>query len=291
MFLDKYKDIVIDLYCNGGYSAVGISRLFNVSNKTVTNSLKHWGIESKNYNLYSKVYIPSDVLTGLYKSGKTQAEIATIFSCSTSSIRRRLRRLEIIRNDPNGSIYKSTKIDQKLSKFRVIDMYIVNKLSCKEIADIFGVSNSIIYKKLKTWGVDLRNFSDCNLVKYTNGAHINKNSKYGKGSYYNTPYQGKRWMRSTWEVFVAAHLTSLGIVWYYEHHFVLLNNGEKYLPDFYLPVEKKYIEVKGIKNFNTLRKFKIAAENYNIELWDGFKLQELGIINDSHFRHRGQIDE
>ena len=274
MLLDKDRETIIDLYCNGSRSAVGISKLFNVSHKTVANSLKRWGIEKDNYNFYYKVYIPSSVLTDLYNSGKTQAEIAAIFNCTCGTIRRRLRKLSIIRNDSNGALFRK----RNLPKNQLIELY-ENGSSCREIANTFNVSLSVVYNRLKTWNVKLRNFSDCNLVRYQRGVVINESSAYGKGGYHDTPNQGRRWMRSTWEHAVADYLTEQNKSWYYEYKYLLLDNNIKYLPDFYLPGEDKYIEVKGWKNDSSLKKFILASKKYNVELYDEPKLFNLGLIN------------
>ncbi len=274
MILDKYKETTIDLYCNGGYSAVGISKLFNVNNKTVMNSLRRWGVEKSDYNLYSKVYIPADALTDLYRSGKTQAEIAAIFNCSRGAVRYRLRKLGIIKNDPNGARFRR----KQLPKEMIINLY-NSGLSCKEIADKLDVSYSVIYSRLKSWNVKTRNFTESNLVRYERGIVCNISTPRGKGAYYDTPHQGRRWLRSSWETAVADYLNSVGKRWYYEYKCLTLDNGIKYLPDFYLPEENKYIEVKGWKTPESMRKYNLAKNIYNIELWDRVKLFELGIVD------------
>lgn len=274
MLLDRHRETIINLYCNGGYSAVGIAKLFNVSHKTVQNSLKAWKIEKDKYNLFSRVYIPKEVLLNLYKSDKTQAEIAAIFSCSTGAVRRRLRQLKIIRNDANGSYFKR----KNLPRSEVVRMY-NDGFSCREISEILKVSMSVVYSRLKKWNIKLRNFSDCNVVRFERGLVCSRESARGKGSYYDTPHQGKKWLRSTWEIVLADYLSDNNIDWYYEYEWLILDNGIKYLPDFYIPAENKYIEVKGWKNDNSMKKFLLANKKYNIELYDETKLFGLGLLD------------
>lgn len=274
MMLDKYKDEIINLYCKGGYSLIGIAEMCGVTHKTVCSSLKSWGIDIDNYNVKTKVYIPKELLSDMYISGQTQEQIAAFFNCSRASIRLRLQRLGLIRNDPNGAEFRR----KVLPRDEIIKLY-KDGFSCAEISAMFGVSSSVVYSRLVSWGIGRRNFTDANLMRYCRGVVVNRNSTYGKGRYYNTPNQGKRWMRSMWEVAVANYLSSRNIDWCYEYRYLFLDDGSKYLPDFYIPIENRYIEVKGWKTTSTMRKFIVASKSYNIELWDKSKLLELGLVD------------
>jgi predicted nuclease of restriction endonuclease-like RecB superfamily len=55
---------------------------------------------------------------------------------------------------------------------------------------------------------------------------------------------GGTWFRSTWEVRVARALDALGVRWQYEPKRIDLGT-QTYLPDFYLPDDGAYWEVKG----------------------------------------------
>lgn len=59
-----------------------------------------------------------------------------------------------------------------------------------------------------------------------------------------TVYGGIRF-RSTLEADYAALFDELGIDWAYEPLAVRLTTGDRYLPDFYLPGQRTYVEVKG----------------------------------------------
>ena len=82
-------------------------------------------------------------------------------------------------------------------------------------------------------------------------AVINKNYKnmYGTIVEYKSPNQGIVKLRSKLEAKYAKHLDNSNIDWYYEHKsFPYLDSKgtrRTYTPDFYLPVEDKYIEVKS----------------------------------------------
>jgi hypothetical protein len=72
--------------------------------------------------------------------------------------------------------------------------------------------------------------------------------RHPKASWYRTKYTGKcgsRWMRSGWEVAFARWLDFCGTKWEYESKRFFLSKGRYYTPDFYLPDQDTYIELKG----------------------------------------------
>lgn len=95
-----------------------------------------------------------------------------------------------------------------------------------------------------------------------------------------TIYKGIE-MKSRLEANVAFFFDLLKIKWKYEPQSFLLSDGEHYLPDFYLPELKCFVEVKGIITDEVIKKMEIfvkeykkellliSSENgYYIELWD-----------------------
>jgi len=62
----------------------------------------------------------------------------------------------------------------------------------------------------------------------------------------DTPYKNHLF-RSRLEARYAVYFDELDVLWQYEQEGFELGNGERYLPDFYLPAYKIYAEVKPIK--------------------------------------------
>jgi hypothetical protein len=59
-----------------------------------------------------------------------------------------------------------------------------------------------------------------------------------------TVYDGYKF-RSRLEARWAVFFNELGIEWEYEKEGYELGNGERYLPDFWLPIQKIWVEIKG----------------------------------------------
>lgn len=92
--------------------------------------------------------------------------------------------------------------------------------------------------------------------------------------------------RSSWEYKTAQYFDKLGVRWSYESKLLILDK-EKYLPDFFIFNQRgkllKIIEVKGrflpADRAKTMRfQEALAAQGIPLEIWDGVKLKELGIL-------------
>lgn len=107
------------------------------------------------------------------------------------------------------------------------------------------------------------------------------NNMFGKPCPYakKIKYKGV-WMRSSWEVKYAKYLDKRGIKWFYEPK--RFNLGQlTYLPDFYLPEKKKYVEIKGWMSPESYFKIKKFLETYpqiRLQILMQSDLQKLGIL-------------
>ncbi len=227
----------------------------------------------------------------MYMSGAKQIELAKYFNTSQSAISTRLRKWGV--SNPDGNRFKRVDI----SKEMLYDMYWNKTMHPVAIGRVFGCSIMAIHQKMKLYSIPTRTKSESRQGKlnpiygightkkakekmskaFSNGRKMGYNHHWGKGSYYDTPNQGRKWMRSGWEVKVAGHLTKQDKDWYYEYEWLEIGDIH-YLPDFYLPNENKYIEVKGRKKKEDMEKLELFMSKYKIELWDGEELLKRGII-------------
>lgn len=97
---------------------------------------------------------------------------------------------------------------------------------------------------------------------------------------------GKIRMRSKWKVAYAQYLDRTGVEWQYEpkRFYVGKGNwvGECYIPDFWLPKKKLYIEVKGrMSDFNTAKMaaFRTQYPKVKLEVLFGHQLKQLGVVD------------
>ena len=228
----------------------------------------------------------------MYNNGCKQIEIAEYFNVSQTAISTRLRKWKV--SNPDGNRFKRVNI----SKEMLYDMYWNKTMHPVDIGRVFGCSIMAIHQKMKLYSIPTRTKSESRQGKlnpiygightketkekmsraFSNGRKMGYNHHWGKGSYYDTPSQGRKWMRSGWEVKVANYLTDNAVDWYYEYEWLEINDGTRYLPDFFVPKENLYIEVKGRKKSVDMYKLELAMKKYKIELWDGEELLKRGII-------------
>lgn len=269
-----------------------IARVFSVHQGTIGRRLKKWGVVRPVIDYIDKV------IKMYVKGNYTQREISKYFGVSVSTVSGNLRKLGIYSKDLNRSFVK-TKLRINIPKEIVQNLYWNKKLNMAEIAEKFKCSRSAISRRMIEYNILRRTKKESAKRGKDNpryGKPMSKESKrklirsiisnkkeiksYGKGNgaYYDTPNQGRKWMRSSWEIKVADYLTENNVDWFYEYAWLKINKEIYYLPDFYLPDKNYYIEVKGWKTERTMKKYKLAKEFYNIKLWDQEELRKRKIV-------------
>lgn len=177
--------------------------------------------------------------------------------------------------------------------------YINLKKTTPDMAKEAGCCKYTILKWLKIHDIPVRSHSEA--LRVSPKARSSKrgalnpmfgrtgpaSSQFGKirhaiGAWYLNPWTGKEiWLRSSWERRVADYLFEHSIEWIYEPHTFRL--GEiTYTPDFYLPKENKYIEVKGWMSPEAKKKIEVFTRWHPeicLEIWDSKKVISLGILS------------
>jgi len=229
------------------------------------------------------------------EEGWTNQQLAKHFNTSTGSINTRLRKWKSNVSDCN----RNNRIE--MDKEEIRRLYWDEELHPSQIAEKFGCCKQTITNKMIGWGIPFRTKSQARKGKlnpiydvghteearvkmsqaFVNGRTMGYNTHWGNGLYYNSPNQGKVFMRSSWEVKTADYLTSLGLDWYYEYEWLYVDDKTNYLPDFYIPSLDIYIEVKGRLKDSDVYKLDNVRKTRTVLLWDGEELLKLGIINNS----------
>lgn len=107
---------------------------------------------------------------------------------------------------------------------------------------------------------------------------------WSKQSLYTTVDGFEVLMDSTWEVALAKKLDELGIKWVRDESMILeyktvRGRKRKYIPDFYLPDFKLYVEVKGYWTDAARHKMKDVVERNQVDI---LVLESLNDIADVH---------
>ena len=240
LFLKK-EDIML-LY-NENVKQTDISKKFNIPQYIISACLRLWGINNSDSNRFIRVDLNRELLyTKYWEEQKHPATIAKEFGCS---------KYVVINNMRRYNIPFRTKSESRLG----------------ELNPIYNVGHSEEAKKKMSQA-------------FVNGRKIGYHTSWGKTSKYNTPNQGIVTMRSMWEVRVADYLTEIGKDWFYEYKTFKLTNTISYRPDFYIPEDSLYIEVKGRLLDSDLLKLELFESlGFTILLWDSAELQRLNLID------------
>ena len=74
-------------------------------------------------------------------------------------------------------------------------------------------------------------------------------------------------LRGTWELEVARQLNESNVLWVRKKYLRYIDEYEKtYTPDFYLPIQDRYIEVKGFLSDKDRKKLTLVEKYNNIDL-------------------------
>lgn len=113
----------------------------------------------------------------------------------------------------------------------------------------FGVSKKVLRRVLRENGVDAKQVASkrhAALIQHefhSGKRHISPRAGVGIRSYFDVPLQGRVLLRSTTERLRALYLMKQGIAWFYEIRRFTLQNGETYLPDFWV-LDRSFAEVE-----------------------------------------------
>lgn len=93
-----------------------------------------------------------------------------------------------------------------------------------------------------------------------------------------TPHGGYTLMRSSYEKAYAEYLLANNIDFYYEPKKFALSNGQYYVPDFYLPETKEYIEIKGYLTNIAAVKYDLFKKDYPNIKWQILYKKDLELM-------------
>lgn len=141
------KEELARLYYQEGLSCPEIGARYGVSDTTVSNRMREYGMERRsNY-----IAIPKETLEQLYyEEGLNQKEIAERLGLSDSKVRHQMQEYGL---NARG---KLVDIPQE----EVARLYYEEGLTQEQIGEIYGVSFSGISQRMRKWGMETRTQSD-----------------------------------------------------------------------------------------------------------------------------------
>lgn len=186
---DKFKTIsindkldIVEAYCNG-QTITNLSKLFKYSIGLITDFLNFSGVNRRsiwqtriiNDGKLNKIYSDKFNIIHLYINKKLSIlTISSMYNCSETLINNILSKNNILKRNGKDAEIKRAKKKNKyvILQTELYKLYIEDKLSCKDIALIYGCSSSLIEKKLKEYGIPTRNLSEARaLVKASRAIH------------------------------------------------------------------------------------------------------------------------
>lgn len=301
----KASEVLTYEYLQGlvdkGVSPSAIAIEAGLSAPIVYRYLYKFGFRDK--HAFSKVErkCMSEVVS-LYELGNTMVEISSKVGKSVGYVADALYSFGVT---IEGTNRRTMKIDPEIA----VSLYKEGK-SLEEIRVFFGGGGKdTIVQALNSAGVKVRSKSEA-LHGPKNHMHGKRHTKEARSKMSDayaqqvrtvvssprgneeevlSPLQGIICVRSSWEAAVARFFNSGGVAYLYEDHpLVFFAEGVRfsYTPDFLLLggrlLPDKYIEVKGQWTDEARYKVETAiSAGYNIEVWDGRYLQDLGILDHS----------
>lgn len=231
---------------------------------------------SKDYSIKNKTWTDSEekMLKEEYEKKTNITEIAKKMNRKASEVKSKAHKMGIT----NNNYYTPTQIDFLVKNNGI--------LTYKEMGKVIGKSEANICRKFKELGIEKVKMNKNAWEKMTpskiktrtlkqretkimngtlnpmlNQEHPYSRTKGGKRKDLNNIY-----FRSAWEANIARYYNFVGIEWQFEPKTFVFQNitrgSVSYTPDFYLPKEDKWVEVKGWMDGKSKTKLKRFKQQY-----------------------------
>ena len=238
-------------------STCQIAKEIGCSSETIINYLKKYNIKRRTYkeatkginDKYSKILTKEFLYREYIINKKSSLQIAKEINCSKTIVLKYLKTHKIkIRTNSESNKIKHNSFKTEFKK----GMITWNKGLTKEKDN-----------RIKTYALEISKTRK-NKFKGKNNPMYGKKAAHGKGAYYK-----QSWMRSSWEIAYAKYCIINHIKYRYEPKAFAITykyEGKKkegtYRPDFYLPEQKLYIEIKGYWRADAKVKFNAFKRQY-----------------------------
>ena len=155
-----------------------IAKTLGVGRRAVERKVKEMGLTRPKSMMSREQYSDKndELILKLYKEGKPLEQIGKIVGLSRCAIKNHLRHCGIqIRNISESLFIHNGKIfPEELKSYESLyDLYIIQRLSKKDISATYNVSPNVVNRILKEYGIAVRNSSEAKFGLLTGSKHPN----------------------------------------------------------------------------------------------------------------------
>lgn len=261
-----------------GESIAKLSKSFSCQTRRISEILNISGVAVRMHGAGRRVLALEPMIVSLYSEGKSSCEVSKLVGVNQTTVWNVLNR--------NGLQIRKQRIYSEEERSRIVSMYVDEKMSTTDIADVFSTGVSMIMKILKLKGIVMRPVSQtCGPKKRF--LFVKKDG-------------GTIFMRSSYEVGFAEWMDSRGMKWEYESKTFPIGKGKlrgwTYTPDFFIADENRYVDVKGFfrpKQKDRIDRFVTMYPDIRLDIFDEQYLMSLGVKTHRRKRwhaHQVRID-
>lgn len=155
-----------------------IAKQLGVGRKAVDRKIKELGLVRPCSMMSRKQYDDSkdNEIIELYNSGKSPNEISNIVGLSRCGVKNHLKHCGITFRDISSGLfsYNCKEFPNELNDYETLyDMYIVQRLSMKDIAETLNVAPSVVKRFLKMYNIHVRDSSESKFGLLKGESHPN----------------------------------------------------------------------------------------------------------------------
>lgn len=188
LFDDK---LLTEMYLNGTPMRI-MKETFHCDSGPIRNRAKELGLK-RDPEVYHQMQSTSkldtskdDLIISFYKQGMSGPEISKIVGYTSSTVLKHIRRSGVINTrklSESQFTHNKKEYPTDLDNYeKLYDMYIINRMSKKDIALQYNIAPSIVDSKLKKFGIKVRGNSEARIGLYVGEKH--PNWKGGRTSIY-----------------------------------------------------------------------------------------------------------
>ena len=178
-FKEEVKDIdKLKIMFNDCIPILEISKELGVGRRAVERKVKELGLIRPKSMMSRQQYNDKndELIVKLYNEGKSPEKISKIIGTSRSGVKNHLIHCGVELRDISGALFKYNGKDfpdDLMAYESLYDIYVIQRLSKKDISETYNVSPNVINRLLKKFGIKIRDCSESKFGLLTGEKHPN----------------------------------------------------------------------------------------------------------------------